>query len=95
MSNEEKGITGYFLIELVDKSIIMGDCREEVICGFSFLRVDVPEVENVLPFTKFINPQTVSFITPIEYEVCIRMVKVRKPKPFIQYLGEMREYEDD
>jgi hypothetical protein len=94
-SEERKGIAGFFVVELMGKTVLPGFVQEEVICNTSFLRIDVPSVGDYKGFTKLIHPQAVFALTPSDMELCRRMAAGREPKPFTTYIGEYRTEDPD
>jgi hypothetical protein len=93
-SEERKGIAGFFVVELMGKTVLPGFVQEMIICNTSFLRIDVPTVDEVKGFSKIFHPQAIFSLTPVDYELCRTMVKIRKPKPFTLYYGEYKTEDD-
>lgn len=92
-TEEKKGIAGFFVVELMGKTILPGFVQEEIVCNTYFLRIDVPTVGEVKGFSKLIHPQAIFGMTPIDMQLCRNMVEVRKPKPFTLYYGEYKEHD--
>jgi hypothetical protein len=90
----KKSIAGFFVVELMGKTVLPGFVQEEIVCGTPFLRIDVPTVDKVKGFSKILHPQAIFGMTPIDMELCRNMVKVRKPKPFTLYYGEYKDEND-
>jgi hypothetical protein len=92
-TEEKKSIAGFFVVELMGKTVLPGFVQEEIVCGTPFLRIDVPAAGNFKGFTKLIHPQAVFALNPADMELCRRMAENREPKPFNTYIGEYREEE--
>jgi hypothetical protein len=92
-TEEKKGIAGFFVVELMGKTVLPGFVQEEIICNTSFLRIDVPAAGKYPGFSKLIHPQAIFALTPADMELCRRMAECREPRPFNTYIGEYRDEE--
>jgi len=57
------------IVELMGHQRIAGRVSEETIGGTSFLRVDVPKLEDLPAFTKFYGSSAIYAMTPVSEEV--------------------------
>ena len=69
MSKEETTFEGWAVIELFGHQRIAGHVSEQVVGGTSFIRVDVPDVDGQLGFTKFLGGSAIYAITPTTREI--------------------------
>lgn len=60
----------YALVELMGRQRIAGKVSERVIAGAGMLQVDVPETKHNPKFTRFISPNGVYAINPIDEKTC-------------------------
>lgn len=77
--------TFWGLIELFGHNKIAGQISEETIGGQPFVRVDVPEVDDLTPYTKFFNGQAIYAITPTTEEIARAFVAFHRPRPVSTY----------
>lgn len=54
------------IVELMGHSRIAGKVSEETIAGAALLRVDVPQTERSVPYTKFYSAGAIYCITPTD-----------------------------
>ena len=66
--SETRTFEGYAVIELFGHNIIAGYVSEESIGGASFVRVDVPPVDDRPGYTKFFGGAAIYAITPTDEE---------------------------
>lgn len=66
--------TGWAIVELFGHQRIAGKVSEEVIGGSSFVRVDVPAIEDQAAFTKLYGGSAIYAITPTDEATAMRAV---------------------
>jgi hypothetical protein len=94
MSEEKRGILGWFVIECLGKHILAGMVEEQTIAGIPFLRIDVPEVNGKGGFTKLLHPQSIFAMTPADMNYCRLLTESQNTRPFNIFIGD-RSREDD
>lgn len=62
----EEVLTGWALVEVMGHRRYVGRVCEQVVAGHGFLRVDVPEVGDIKPFTRLIGTASIYGITPVD-----------------------------
>src|SRR4051794_11796687 len=63
------------IVELFGHQKIAGKVSEQQIGGASFIRVDVPEIDEIKAFTKLYGPNAIYAITPVDEETMLRAVR--------------------
>lgn len=86
---EDKGYSGWIILELYGRQILAGKASEQMIAGDIFLRLDVPDVDSVPGFTKFFGAKAIYAITPTTEEVARAAVKRLQPKPVDPWIFTM------
>ncbi len=81
------------LVEVMGHTRLAGLVTEEEIAGVAFLRVDVPAVEGLSAFTRYIGPKSVHSLTPVAKDVAHMMAARIKAAPIRAWgvPGEWRE----
>lgn len=69
------------IVELMGHNRIAGLVSEAELGGTVFLRIDVPEVENIAGFTKFYGTSAVYAITPTDEDTAREAVKHFRQRP--------------
>lgn len=85
------GLDTWAIVELFGHSRTAGRVTEETIAGGEFLRVDVPEVDGQVGFTKFYGASAIYSITPVSEEVARLALKRMRPEPINVYLPELKQ----
>lgn len=70
MTQQHETFEQYALVELMGRQRIAGMVSERVIAGQGFLQVDVPETSRNPKFTRFISPNGIYAINPIDEQTC-------------------------
>jgi hypothetical protein len=90
------------VVELLGRQMIAGRVTEQFIAGVGFVRVDVPEVGDIKPFTKFYSPKAIYAITPVEESLARSAASRMRARPVDVYVVpdssrqlESRDYDDD
>lgn len=78
---EEKTFDSWAIVELFGHSKIAGKCSEQNVAGTNMLRVDVPEVSEQPPFTRFIGGSAIYAINPVTEEMARAYAESLKVKP--------------
>lgn len=69
------------VIELMGHQRIAGFVREVSLGSAAMLRVDVPEIDAIPPFTKFVAPAALYALTPCTQEVAMAVIKRDRVTP--------------
>lgn len=83
------------IVELFGHQRIAGFVTEAEIGGCSFLRVDVPEIEESAAMTKFYGNGAIYSMTPVSEEVVKAFLKRYKPAPLNIYMPEIKSIEHE
>ena len=89
MNEPNETFEGWAILELFGHSQIAGPGGEAVIGGKSFVRVDVPAVDDQQGFTKFYGGDAIYAITPVSEEVARLAVKRLAIKPVSIWMPEI------
>ena len=74
MTNEQPKFDEWAKVELFGHQVIVGKVSEATMAGGAFLRVDVPQVEECPPFTRFYGPSAIYCISPITEEIARALI---------------------
>jgi len=88
---EDKGYSGWVIIELFGRQMLAGMASEEIIAGTTFLRLDVPTVDGILGFTKYYGGAAIYALTPTTEEMARAAVKRLQPRPVDPWIFNFRE----
>lgn len=80
--NENETFDSFAIVELMGHQRISGRVSEQAIGGTSFIRVDVPEVDELPGFTKIFSGGAIYAITPCDEETAILAARL------LQCLGD-------
>jgi len=69
------------ILEIMGHDRYAGLVTEQAIGGCAFVRVDVPEVDDLPAFTKLFGQGSIFSITPVAREVAIEAVKRFRSRP--------------
>lgn len=78
---EQKPYEGWAIVELFGHQQIAGRISEQAIGGSSFVRVDVPELPDAQPFTKFFGGAAIYAITPTDEQTATIAASAIKARP--------------
>ena len=85
MSEQLKSDNGkletWAVLELMGHQRIAGFVREVSLGGAAMLRVDVPEIDAIPAFTKFVAPGALYAVTPCTEEVAMMVIKRDRVTP--------------
>lgn len=98
MSNEAQNFDQWCVVELFGHQVIAGKVSEQVIGGSAFIRVDVPETDSQVAFTRFYGNGAIYSMTPVSEEVAKLAIKRYEPRPVTIYIPDLQlsaGYEDD
>lgn len=73
------------IIELMGHQRIAGKVSEQQLGGTSFIRVDVPPINDAPAFTRLLNHPAVYAINPVSEEVAKRAAENIKAQPITQF----------
>lgn len=79
--DEKKSFEQWAIVEVMGHARYAGLVTEQAIGGASFVRVDVPEVDDLPKFTKLFGSPAIFSITPVTREVAIEAVKRFAARP--------------
>lgn len=79
------------IVELFGRQVIAGRVTEQVIGGCSFVRVDVPEIEDRPAFTRFYGQGAIYAMTPVSEEAARIALKRFQPEPVNVYVPDLRQ----
>jgi len=82
----QQKLEAWAIVELFGHTRIAGHVSEFVIGGASFVRVDVPEVENVPAFTRLYGPSAIYSISFVDEATARRAVAAISPRPITIYI---------
>ena len=69
------------IVELFGHSVIAGRVSEQTVGGQSFVRIDVPEVDDTKAFTKFYGPGAIYAMTPVDEPTMLAAVRGYQVRP--------------
>lgn len=81
------------IIEIFGHNQIAGKVTEASIGGCSFFRVDVPECDGTLAFTKFYGNGAIYSMTPCSEDVAKIALKSIRPAPVNVWMPELKQIE--
>lgn len=73
------------LVELMGRQKIAGRVREVTLAGAGYLRVDVPNREGEIRFTRFYSPQAVYAINPVDRQIALGLAANIDAQPVQRY----------
>lgn len=81
----DESFDSFAILELMGHRRLAGRVREATLAGGSFLRIDVPAVDDQAEVTQFYSPGAVYAITPCSEEVARGFAARHRPEPVHQY----------
>jgi hypothetical protein len=84
--SENESFDCWAVVELFGHNVIAGRVSEQTIGGATFVRVDVPEIEDRPAFTKFFGGAAIYAITPTgeaEARAACERLRVRPVQPYV------------
>jgi hypothetical protein len=85
MIEKENQLNEWALVELMGHQRIVGKISEEIIAGGSFLRVDVPAVEENKAFTRFYGSSAIYCISLLAEGVAMGLVRQSRHEPVSRF----------
>lgn len=85
MSTEAKGFDQWAILEIMGHQTYAGRVSEQTIGGASFVRIDVPAVGKLQPFSKLFGAASIYCITPVTEEVAIARATTLGQQPLSVY----------
>lgn len=70
------------IVEVMGHNTYAGYVQEENVFGKQMLRIDVPQIENIPAFTKYISPEALYGITPVSEGTALAKAQSLRKKPF-------------
>lgn len=86
MSENDQKFEGYCILELFGHTQLAGLVTEASIGGCSFVRVDVPSVNDRPAFTKFYGNGAIYSMTPVDEAAARAALERIMPRPVSVYL---------
>ncbi len=83
--NEKKTFDEWALVELFGHARIVGRVTEATIVGGAFIRVDVPDKEGAIAFTRFFGPGAIYSMSPISRDMAIALAQQQNAEPVKRY----------
>lgn len=84
-SNNTPAFSEWCLVELFGYQKIVGHCTEQNIAGTNMLRVDVPNPDGSVKFTRFFGGSAIYGISPIAKEMALSMAAGMDKEPVHSY----------
>lgn len=81
MNDYEGKLETWAVLELMGHQRIAGFVREVSLGSAAMLRVDVPEIDAIPAFTKFVAPAAIYAVTPCTQEVAMVVIKRDRVTP--------------
>lgn len=85
-SEPQEKLGAWAIVELFGHTRIAGFVSEFQVGGSSFVRVDVPEVQNVPPFTRLYGPSAIYSISFVGEDLARQAVQAIQPRPITIYI---------
>lgn len=82
---ENKAFDQWAILEIMGHQTYAGRVSEQTIGGASFVRIDVPAVDKLQPFSKLFGASSIYCITPVTEEVAIARAKTLGQQPLSVY----------
>jgi hypothetical protein len=79
------------IVELFGRQVIAGRVTEQTIGGCSFIRVDVPEMDEREAFTRFYGQGAIYAMTPVSEAVAKIALRRFQPDPVNVYVPELQQ----
>jgi hypothetical protein len=73
------------IVDVMGHQRYVGRVTEQVIAGCGFIRVDVPNEDGSIAFTKLIGTASIYAISPVQQDVALQMNRGRRPTPIEAY----------
>ena len=90
MEPQSDKFDSWAIVEVFGHAKFAGRVTEHAIGGASFVRVDVPAVDNSPAFTKLFGASAIYSITPVTEELARQAVKACHSEPISVYIPENR-----
>lgn len=74
----ENGLATWAVVEVMGHSTYAGYVTEQTVASQSFVRIDVPAVDERAAFTKLLGAGSIFSITPCEEQIARAMVEARR-----------------
>jgi hypothetical protein len=87
----DQTFSGWCVVELFGHNQVAGYVSEQEIGGASFVRVDVPEVDGVVAFSKLYGAGAIYAITPTSEEVARLVCGQLRARPLTMWLPELHK----
>ena len=91
----EEKFDQWAMVELYGHQRIVGKVTEATIGGCSFIRVDVPELDEKPPFTRYFGQGAIYSINPISEEIAKELLLSCRNVPVHQYEMPQRMLRDN
>lgn len=81
----KEGFKSWAIVQVMGHTVYAGFATDASIGGQSYLRVDVPEIKDEKPFTKYLGPGSIFSITPCDEDTARAAASSRQIRPFDVY----------
>lgn len=82
----EQGFRSWAVVELMGHQTMAGEVSETTIGGAALLRVDVPAVDDVPGYTRYVAPGALYSLTPVTEEIARRVAAYHRVRPVQPYV---------
>ena len=91
MNQDTEKFNSWAIVEIFGHAKFAGHVTEQAFGGTSFVRVDVPSVDNSPAFTKLFGASAIYSITPVTEELARKAVKGCHSEPISVYIPQERQ----
>jgi hypothetical protein len=84
----------FAIVEIYGKQCYAGQVSEQKIGENSFVRIDVPGIENKKPFTKLFNGKAIFSMTPVDEETVFAWLKQYHTQPPVTIYKALLDADD-
>lgn len=84
-SQADEKFDQWAIVDVMGHQRYIGRVTEQVIAGCGFIRVDVPNEDGSIAFTKLVGTASIYAISPVQQEVALQMNRGRRPTPIEAY----------
>ena len=82
---EDSKFEEWAIVDVMGHQRYVGLVSEQVVAGQGFVRVDIPETDEVKGWTKLIGTSSIYAITPVDKDIALSMAARSKAKPVEVY----------
>lgn len=82
---DEKDSSFWAIVELMGHHKLVGELRDVNLAGNGFLRIDIPATRDVSAWSKYLSPQSIYAVTPIDEALARAMAEQLVARPITSY----------